>query len=325
MKKILRLFAFAALQLGAVASHAQATDSWPNRPVRIVHGFAPGGPIDHLARLLAAQFHEHFKQSAIVEAKPGAGGTMAARYVARSAPDGYTLFLMASGHAAAPSLYGALPYDAVNDFTMISMVAQSPFAIIANPNAKFATVQELMKKAKAAPGTIDYGSGGNGSGMHLAAALLQSRAGVRFNHVPYRGGSATALAVVSGEVPIIVTSMAGMSAYIDSGKVKPLAVTSRQRFALYPDVPTLAETVLPDFDVTAWYALGGPKNLPPAVVAKLAEMVRVTLKRPEVAEGLRLQAADAWSTTPAEAQAFVAKEVTRWTQVVRDEKISAQN
>lgn len=325
MKKLLTLLAFTALQLGALPAQAQATDTWPNKPVRIVHGFAPGGPIDHLARLLAAQFHERFGQTAIVEAKPGAGGTMAARYVARSAPDGYTLLLLASGHAAAPSLYGSLPYDAVKDFTMISMVAQSPFAIIANPNAGFSTVQDLVKKAKAAPGTIDYGSGGNGSGMHLAAALLQGRMGVRFNHVPYRGGSATAMAVVSGEVPIIVTSMAGMSAYIDNGKVKPLAVTSRQRFAQYPDIPTVAETVLPDFDVTAWYALGGPKDLPPIIVARIAEMVRATLKRPEVAEGLKQQAADPWFTTPAEAQAFLAKEVTRWTKVVRDEKISPQN
>jgi tripartite-type tricarboxylate transporter receptor subunit TctC len=233
--------------------------------------------VDALARLIAAQFPEQFGQQAVVEGKPGAGGTIGANYVAKAEPDGYTLFLMASGHSAAPGLYKSLPFDAINDFTMVSMVARSPFAIIAGPAAKVGSIQELVAAAKAAPGRIDYGSGGTGSGMHLAAVLFQARAGVQFTHVPYKGGSAPALAVMGGEVPIIFTSLAGMSSHIENGKVKPLAVTSRTRFAAFPDVPTVAETVLPDFDVSAWYALAGPRNLPPAIVAKLNEMVQATL------------------------------------------------
>ncbi|GAA4341379.1 tripartite tricarboxylate transporter substrate binding protein [Variovorax defluvii] len=319
--------ASASLLFAAVPAAAQggAPSSWPSKPVRIIHGFTSGGPVDALARLVAAQFPEQFGQQAVVEGKPGAGGTIGANYVAKAEPDGYTLFLMASGHSAAPGLYKSLPFDAVNDFTMVSMVARSPFAIIAGPAAKAGSIQELVAQAKAQPNSIDYGSGGTGSGMHLAAVLFQARAGVQFTHVPYKGGSAPALAVMGGEVPIIFTSLAGMSSHIESGKVKPLAVTSRTRFAAFPEVPTVAETVLPDFDVSAWYALAGPKNLPPAIVAKLNEMVQATLRRPEIVQTLKLQAAEPWPTSAREAQAFLATDVARWTKVVRDENIAPPN
>lgn len=299
--------------------------AWPQKPVRIVHGFTSGGPVDALARLLAAQFPEQFGQQAVVEGKPGAGGTIGANHVAKAEPDGYTLFLMASGHSAAPGLYKSLPFDASNDFTMISMVARSPFAIIAGPAATANSIQELVAQAKAQPGKIDYGSGGTGSGMHLAAVLFQARAGVQFTHVPYKGGSAPALAVMGGEVPIIFTSLAGMATHIENGKVRPLAVTSRNRFAAFPEVPSVAETVLPDFDVSAWYALAGPRNLPPPIVAKLNEMVQATLRRPDIVQTLKLQAAEPWPTTSREAQAFLATDVARWTKVVRDENIAPPN
>jgi tripartite-type tricarboxylate transporter receptor subunit TctC len=228
-----------ALALSLASAVATAQSDWPTKPVRIVHGFTAGGPVDNLARLVAAQFPDTFGQQAIVEGKPGAGGSIGANYVAKAEPDGYTLFLMASGHSAAPGMYKSLPFDAINDFTMVSMVARSPFAIIAAPNFPASSMQELMARAKAQPGKIDYGSGGTGSGMHLAAVLFQARTGVQFTHVPYKGGSAPALAVMSGEVPIIFTSLAGMSGHIESGKVKALAVTSRSRFGAFPNVPTV--------------------------------------------------------------------------------------
>jgi tripartite-type tricarboxylate transporter receptor subunit TctC len=315
----------AALAQSSLPAFAQAAASWPTKPVRIIHGFTSGGPVDNLARLMAAQFSSHFGQQAIVEGKPGAGGTIGANFVAKAEPDGYTLFLMASGHSAAPGLYKSLPFDPVNDFTMISMVARSPFAIVAGPSSPARTIQELIAQAKAQPGKIDYGSGGTGSGMHLAAVLLQSRAGVRFTHVPYKGGSAPAMAVIGGEVPILFTSLAGMAGHIESGKVKPLAVTSKSRFAAFPNIPTIAETVVPDFDVSAWYALAGPKNLPPAIVARLNEMAQATLQRPDIIEGLKLQAADPWPTSAREAQAFLAADVARWVKVIRDENITVTN
>lgn len=325
MKKILGIATLAALQACFTPAAAQSADSWPNRPVRIIHGFAPAGPIDNFARLLAAQFNDRFGEPAIVEGKPGAGGTIAARFVARSPSDGYILYLMASGHASAPGLYKSLGYDPVKDFTMISIVAQSPYAVIANPAAGYGSMRELIDAARLQPEKIDYGSGGIGSGMHLAATLLQARTGVRLNHVAYKGGGAPALAVIGGEVPVIMTALAGMSTYIAEGKVKPLAVTTRERFAQYPDVPTLAETVAPGFDVTAWYALAGPKDLPPAIVAKLNDMVRETLQRKDIIESLRLQAAEPSTSSPDEAQALLASEVTRWQKVVREEGLSNMN
>jgi tripartite-type tricarboxylate transporter receptor subunit TctC len=314
-----------ALALASRPAVAQSPAAWPTKPVRIIHGFPPGGPVDVLARLIAAQFAAHFGQQAIVEGKPGAGGTIGANFVAKAEPDGYTLFLMASGHSAAPGLYKSLPFDPVNDFTMISMVARSPFAIVAGPSSPAKTIQELIAQAKAQPGKIDYGSGGTGSGMHLAAVLLQSRTGVRFTHVPYKGGGAPALAVMSGEVPILFTSLAGMAGHIESGKVRPLAVTSKNRFAAFPNVPTVAETVVPEFDVSAWYALAGPKNLPPAIVARLNEMVQSTLQRPDIVESLRVQAADPWPTSARDAQAFLAADVARWVKVIHDENITVAN
>jgi tripartite-type tricarboxylate transporter receptor subunit TctC len=308
MKKILGIATLAALQACFTPAAAQSADSWPNRPVRIIHGFAPAGPIDNFARLLAAQFNDRFGEPAIVEGKPGAGGTIAARFVARSPSDGYILYLMASGHASAPGLYKSLGYDPVKDFTMISIVAQSPYAVIANPVAGYGSMRELIDAARLQPEKIDYGSGGIGSGMHLAATLLQARTGVRLNHVAYKGGGAPALAVIGGEVPVIMTALAGMSTYIAEGKVKPLA-----------------ETVAPGFDVTAWYALAGPKDLPPAIVAKLNDMVRETLQRKDIIESLRLQAAEPSTSSPDEAQALLASEVARWQKVVREEGLSNMN
>ena len=328
-RRNLLLGAASTLPLAAQPAWAQSTAAaaaaaWPTKPIRIIHGFGPGGPVDIFARLVAAQFSDKFGQQAIVEGKPGAGGTIGTNFVAKAEPDGYTLFLMASGHAAAPGLYPSLPFDPVNDFTMISMFARSPFAIVANTQAPFKTMQELMALARAEPlGKLNYGSGGQGTGMHLTAVLLQARTGVQFTHVPYRGGGALNTAIIANEVPFMFTSLAGMAPLIEAGRVRALAVTSKQRYPGMPNVPTVAETVLPDFDVSAWYAVAGPKGMPASIVNRINEMLRSTLARPDILETLRIQAADPWVNSPAEAQAYVAADVARWTKVIRDEKITA--
>jgi tripartite-type tricarboxylate transporter receptor subunit TctC len=312
----------AAALFAAAPASAQ---EYPNKPIRIVHGFTPGGPVDIIARLIAASFGERFGQQAIVDGKPGAGGTVGANFVARSEPDGYTLFLMASGHSTSPGLYKALPYDAVDDFTVVSMLASSPFAIMTLPNAPYASMQDLVQKARTQPGKIDFGTGGVGSGMHLVAVLVQARASIQMNHIPYKGGNAPTLALMSGEVPVLFSSVAGMAPHVESGKIRMLAVTTKTRYAMLPNVPTLAETVLPDFDARAWYALAGPKKLPAAVLAKLNEATLAILKRPDIAEKIRGLGAEVWGTTPREGQEFLAAEVARWTKVIRDEKIAAPN
>ena len=317
-----RLGLAAALLCAALGAAAQ---DYPTRAIRVYHGFTPGGPVDIIARLMAAQLSDRFGQPAIVEGKPGAGGTVGAAFVAKSDPDGYTLFLMASGHATAPGLYKSLPYDAVNDFSMVSMLARSPFAIATRPGSGIDSIQELVQKARAEPGRIDVGTGGVGSGMHLVSAIFQSRLGITLNHVPYKGGNAPVLALMSGEIPVIFSSVAGITPQVESGKMKLLAVTSRQRFGPLKDVPTVAETVVPGFDALAWYALAGPKNLPAPVLAKLNEAALAALGKPEVADKLQVQGAESWGTTPKEAQAFLASEVARWTKAIRDEKIPPQN
>ena len=303
---------------------AQAQDNWPTKPIRIVHGFGGGGPVDFLARLVAPVISDRVGQPVLVEGKPGAGGTLGAAHVAKSDPDGYTLLLMAAGHSAAPGLYKSLPYDAANDFAMISMVARSPFAIIAGPTSPAQTMQELLQKAKAQPGKIDYGSAGVGSGMHLVSVLLQARAGVQMTHVPYKTATAVNLAVMSGEIPILFTAVAGITPLLESGKVKMLATTGKDRYSQFPNVPTIAETVVPDFDVMSWYALAAPKGVPSAIVNRLNEAVQQGLKRPDVQEKMKIQVMEAFPSTPRQSQELLASEVARWTKVVRDEKIPPQ-
>jgi len=314
-----------AMALALFIVPAALAQEYPAKPIRIVHGFTPGGPVDIIARLIAAQFGERFGQQAIVEGKPGAGGTVGANFVSKSAPDGYTLFLMASGHSTAPGLYKSLPYDAVEDFTMVSMLASSPFAIVTRPGSPFNSIQDLVQKARAEPGKIDFGTGGVGSGMHLVSVLFQSRLGISLNHVPYKGGNAPTLALLSGEIPVVFSSVAGITPQVESGKMKVLAITTRKRFAPLPDVPTIAETVVPGFDALAWYAIAGPKKLPAPVLAKLNDAVLAALKRPDVADRLHAQGAEPWPTTPHEAQAILASEVARWTKAVRDANIAPQN
>lgn len=314
--------ALAVLCLAPIPGLAQ--DAWPNKPIRIIHGFGGGGPVDLLARMVAGVISERVSQPVLVEGKPGAGGTLGAGFVAKSEPDGYTLLLMAAGHSTAPGLYASLPYDAANDFTMISMVARSPYAIIAGPSSPAQTIQDLMRQAKAQPGKIDYGSAGTGSGMHLVAVLLQARTATQMTHVPYKTATAVNTAVMSGEIPILFTAVAGITPLMQSGKVKMLAITGRERYSLMPDVPTISETVLPDFDVMSWYALAAPKGLPAPIVARLNEAVQAAQTRPDIVERLKVQAIEVFPSTPRQAQDLLASEVARWTKVVRDEKIQAQ-
>jgi len=314
----------AALAFLALVPSTVLAQDWPSRGLRIIHGFGSGGPVDFLSRLIAPVLSERLGQPVLVEGKPGAGGTLGAAFVAKADPDGYTLLLMAAGHSAAPGLYKSLPYDAAQDFTMISMLTRSPLAIMAGPSSTAQTVQDLVKAAKAQPNKIDFGSAGTGSGMHLMAVVFQARAGIQMTHVPYKTATAANLAVLSGEIPILFTSVAGITPLLDSGKVKMIALSSKERYALMPNVPTIAETVLPDFDVTTWYALAAPKGLPAPIVAKVNEAVHAALKRPDVIEKLRLQATEPWPSTPKAAQDLLVTEVARWTKVVRDDRIPPQ-
>jgi tripartite-type tricarboxylate transporter receptor subunit TctC len=319
------LLTSALLVLAAAALAQTAPDKWPTRPVRLVHGFISGGSVDITARLLAAHMADALGQQVIVDGRPGAGGTTGASIVSKSAPDGYTLFLMASGHATSPALYRSLPYHPVRDFTMISMVASNPMVVLATPSFPPRTIQDLVQAAKSEPGKINFGTGGVGTGMHLAAVLFQARAGIRMNHVPYKGGNAGPVALLAGEIPVLFTTAAGVTNHVEAGRIRALAVTTKKRFVLWPNVPTIAETVVPDFDVLAWYAVAAPANLPAPLTSCLNGVVRATLKRPDVIDKLLSLGAETRPSTPPEAQAFLASEVARWTKVIRDENIPPQD
>jgi tripartite-type tricarboxylate transporter receptor subunit TctC len=326
MNRATRIGAFLFFAVGAAGLQAQTTaDSWPSRPVRMLHGFISGGAVDITARLVAAGMSDQLGQQVIVDGRPGAGGTVGAAIVARAEPDGYTLFLMASGHAASAGLYGKLPYDAVRDFTMISMVAANPFVLAASPKFPARSVSDLVRMAKAEPGGINYGTGGVGTGMHLASVLFQARAGIRMNHVPYKGGNAAPVALLAGEIPLIFNTPSGVETHVRSGRMRVLAITTRNRFSLWPDAPTIAETVLPGFDVRGWYAVAAPKGLPAARVKRVNHVVREALKRPDIGGKLTELGAEVTPTAPEEAQRFLASEVAQWVKLIREEKIPQQD
>jgi tripartite-type tricarboxylate transporter receptor subunit TctC len=315
----------AALALGAFSAQAWAQGNWPTRPIRLVHGFLAGGNVDLNARLIAAPMSETLGQQVIVEGRPGAGGTVAAAQVARSEPDGYTLFLAAGGHASSPSLYRSLPYDAVNDFTFITMVSRNPYLIVVHPSFPAKTMPQLVQIAKRESGKLDYATGGVGTGMHLVSLLFQNQLGIQMNHIAYRGGQATPTAVAGGEVPIMFGTPGEVQPLVDAKRLQVIAVTSKERWRAWPEIPTLSETVLPGFDISGWSALLAPAKLPPAIVSRLNEAARVAMKRPDVQEKFRAKGSDAVATEPEFARKFVAGEVARWSRVIKQAGIPVQN
>ena len=308
----------------ALASLAHAAD-WPAKPIRMIHGFTPGGNVDITARIAAQILSEGLGQSVIVDGRPGAGGTLAANIVAKSEADGYTLFTMASGHSISPGLYRKLPYDAVGDFTMVSLISSFPFVIAVGANSPVKSIGDLIKLAKDKQSGATLAHAGVGTGMHMSGVLLQARTGARFNEVPYKGGTAAPLAAVQGEVAAVFDTPAGMEALIQSGRLRPLAITLAQRWVNWPDVPTVAETVAPGFEVKGWLALAGPRNIPKPILTRIVEVLHKGLARPDVIERLRQLGTGAAPSQPAETQQFLASEVARWLKIVRDEKILYQD
>lgn len=306
----------------AVASLAMA-QTYPAKPVKLIHGFIPGGNVDITARVVGQPMSEILGQPFVVEGRPGAGGTVAANVVARSDPDGYTLFMMASGHSVSPGLYAQLPYDPVNDFTMISLAAQFPFVIAVAPNHPAKTLSELLQMAKAKQGQVSLAHAGVGTGMHLATVLLQSRTGTEFNLIPYKGGNLAPMAVAQGETEVVFDTPAGMASLISAGRLRPLAVSSASRWKNWPEVPTVGETVQ-GFEVRGWMALAGPKNLPQPVLERLHKAMHQALARPEVIERFAQMGTGVAPTDPKDTQAFLASEIERWKKVVREANIKPQ-
>jgi tripartite-type tricarboxylate transporter receptor subunit TctC len=313
--------ALAALPLmlaGAAARSAQAQARWvPDKPLRIVVPFAAGGSTDVTARLVAGALAERLGQSVVVDNRAGAGGNIGAEAVARAEPDGTTLLLATSStNATNAALYKRLTFNPVRDFTPISQIAFVPNLLVVHPELPVTGIAELVAYAKARPGQLNYGSGGAGTSLHLAAAAFAARAGIDMVHVPYRGGAPVAADLVSGKLQLSFSPMVEVLGQVRAGKLRPLGVTTAKRSALLPDVPAIGE-VLPGYEVALWNGIMGPAGLPAPVVARLGAELAAIVASPEMRAKLGEQGSDPVGSTPQDFAAFVAAEQPKWADLVR--------
>ncbi|MDX3907600.1 MAG: tripartite tricarboxylate transporter substrate binding protein [Pigmentiphaga sp.] len=306
--------AFAATAL-APAVHAQ---DYPSKMIRIVVPFPPGGSTDLLARQLAEKLAQSLGQTVIVENRPGAGGTVGSAYVARAAADGYTLLMGVTGsHGVSYSLYSKPPYDPVKDFAPVSMVVNSPLILVRTPDVPAKTVQEFVAYAKAHPGKLTYGSPGNGTSMHLTGEMFSQATGVSLLHVPYKGSAGVLNDLLGGQLQSAFADLLVVQQFIKSGKLQPVAVTSSKRHPMFPDVPTIAESGVPNFEALSWQGLFAPAGTPPEVVNKLNGAVVKVLERQDMKDFFASQGFIVAPTSPEQFGQFVAAEVKKWGAIVK--------
>ena len=310
--------------MAACAALPAAAQNYPDHAIKIYQGFAAGGNADAIARAVGVEMGKALGQPVVVEAQAGAGGTIAANTVARAKPDGYTLLLATGGHAVAGALYNTLPYKTVADFEMVSTITYFPFLIVVNANSKVQNFAELVAAARAAPGTLGYGTAGVGSTHHLAGELLQSMARTPMLHVPYRGDAASIAALLGGELPFIIAPPTAVMSNIQAGKLRALATTGAQRWPGMPNVPTVAEQGVPGYDVRSWAGLMAPAGTPRGVIDRLNSETLKALTLPAVRQRLEDMGGEARGSTPEEMKAMVGSELQRWTHVVAEAKIPKQ-
>ena len=304
----------AALWLGA----AVAQQAYPTKSIRFIVTFPPGGSSDLIARALAPALSERLRQPVLVENRPGAGGNIGMDLVAKSAPDGYTMGLGAAGALAANvSLYAKMPYDPLKDFAPVSNVAFVPFFLIAHPSLPANNLQELVALASAKPGQLMLGYGGNGTAMHLSGELFKLMAKVQLVNVPYKGSGPAAVDTVSGQLPLAMVDVASAIAQVKAGRLKALAVTSRTRVSAAPEVPTFAESGLPDYEATGWFGVVMPAGTPAEIVGRMNAELVTALKRQEIRERVLAAGAEASPSTPEEFGALIRTEIVKWGEVVR--------
>ena len=305
-----------------VASTGAHSQAWPTKPISLVVTYPAGGGADTMARLIAPKLGEALGQPVIIENKPGASGQIGASAVAKATPDGYTLMLDASSFAVNPALFVKLPYDSDKAFKPIGVIALFPNVLLINPGVAATSVKELVALAKAKKNAISYASSGNGSAQHLAGAMFESAAGVDMLHVPYKGGAPALNDVIGGQVPVFFGNLASTLQHMQAGKLKPLAVTSANRSAILPNVPTMAEAGVAGYEVYEWNALFAPAGTPDAVVAKLAAALQKTLDSPDVKTRIAQLGGEIQTAKPDAAQQFVRQQTTLWAKVVKERGIS---
>jgi tripartite-type tricarboxylate transporter receptor subunit TctC len=321
-----RWFRFAStlvLALAAFGSAAQ-TGPYPNRPIKLIVTVPPGGAADFIARLLASKLSTSMGQPVVVENKAGASGSLASDFVAKSAPDGYTLLQSSiTTHGIGPHLMAKLPYDPVASFAPVAMLASLPLIMTVNADVKAATLPEFLTLAKAQPGKFAFASSGNGGAPHMAGELLKIAGPVDMIHAPYRGSGPAVADLVGGQVQVMFDGAPSLVQHITSGKLRPLAAASPKRNPLLPNLPTFAELGLPAVNVALWYGLMAPAGTPPDIIARINREVNLALKSPDVAERFAAQGTEPLGGSPEQAAAYVKQELERWGPVVKRAGIKA--
>ena len=317
-RRLAMLVAASACLAGPLAALAQ-TAAWPIKPVKMLIGFPAGGPLDAHARLLADKLTAQLGQPVIIDYKAGAGGTVGADFVAKSEPDGYTLLMANTGTMVInPAVYSKLPYQTLRDFAPVARTAQQPLALVVNPAVPARTVAELVALAKAGPGKLNYGSAGNGGISHLVPEMFKQATGSFIVHIPYKGSAPAFTDLMAGQVQLMAESVPQAAAYVKAGKLRALAVTSAQRNPALPEVPTMIEAGIPGFDVVGFYGVLAPAGTPKPVLDKLSAAFKAVLDNPEIRNRMVQQGADPAFLGHEDFSRFLAAEMPRWAQAVKD-------
>jgi tripartite-type tricarboxylate transporter receptor subunit TctC len=322
MPACLRLVLLVIAAAAALPVHAQ---QFPSRPIRIIVGFTAGGPSDIVARLIAQQLTERFGRPVVVENRPGATGTIGAELVAKSKPDGYTLYLPSqTTHAVAPYMYQKVGYDPVKDFSTVTLAMQNPLLVVAHPSLGVKSVKELVALARAKPGAIDFATGGIGSSPHMSVELFKSQFKLDMVPVHYKGDSAATTDLIGGQVPVMFASIAGLLPHVKAGKLRGLAVTGAKRSSVAPEFPTIAESGLSGYEVITWFGVLAPAGTPPDIVSRLHQEIVQSLAVASVREQIAKLGMETVGSTPEQFATFLREENVRWSKVVRDLNLKAE-
>jgi tripartite-type tricarboxylate transporter receptor subunit TctC len=305
------------LVLGWFSASPALADVYPSRPIRLVVGYAAGGATDVIARLVGQKLSEALGQPVVIENRPGAGATVASDMVARSAPDGYTIFMSTIANTINSSLYPKLPFDFVRDFSPITLVASIPNVLVVHPSVPAKDLKEFIALAKSKPGEINFASSGSGSSIHLSGELFNLVAGVKLIHIPYKGSAPAMTDLIGGQVQSMFDNLPSALPYIKAGKLRALGLTSNVRSAAVPTIPTLAEAGLPGCEIISWFSLSAPAKTPNEIIARLNAETAKALMQPDTKEKLAAMGAEPIPSTPEAAAAFIKTETAKWAQVVK--------
>ena len=307
-----------ALIPGVAVSQAQSETGYPSKPIRMIVPSAPGSGPDIMARAIGQKLTEALGQAIVIDDKPGAGGIIGSEAAAKAPPDGYTLIMSNAGaHTVNPSLYAKLPYDPIKDFAPVTLVALAPNILIVHPTLPVRNIKELIALAKAKPGELTFGSGGNGSTAHLSGEMFKTMAGIDIVHIPFKGSPAAVIGVIAGQIALAIPNIPPALPHVRSGKLKALAVTTAKRAAGVPELPTVAESGLPGYEATAWFGVLAPAATPPQIIARLnAAIVKIAHAR-EMQERLPAEGADAVGNTPEQFAQIIRNDIAKWAKVVK--------